>query len=50
MSILDGLALVFVTLKLMGAIDWSWWLVLLPWYGPLIVHLLLIIKAEWDNR
>ena len=28
------LTIVFIVLKLMDYIDWSWWLVLLPAYGP----------------
>jgi len=30
----DVLGLIFLTLKLTRAISWSWWLVLLPFYGP----------------
>lgn len=30
MGFTEVLTLIFVTLKLTGAIDWSWWLVLLP--------------------
>lgn len=39
------LTLIFVTLKLMGYIDWSWWWVLSPiWIGlGLVVVLLLIL-------
>ncbi len=33
MSGLTLLGIVFITLKLMGHIDWSWWYVLLPFYG-----------------
>jgi hypothetical protein len=33
------LTIVFVTLKLLGKIDWSWWLVLLPLYGPVVILL-----------
>lgn len=29
------LGILFLTLKLCGVIDWAWWLVLLPFYGPL---------------
>jgi hypothetical protein len=32
LSILPILGIIFVTLKLMGYIDWSWWLVTLPFY------------------
>lgn len=31
------LGLLFIALKLTGHIDWSWWLVLLPIYGFLVV-------------
>lgn len=32
MSLLGVLGIVFVVLKLVGVIFWSWWLVLLPFY------------------
>lgn len=31
---LGMLGLLFIALKLTGYIDWAWWLVLLPLYGP----------------
>jgi hypothetical protein len=31
------LGLIFITLKLMGYINWSWWLVLLPIWAPLAI-------------
>jgi hypothetical protein len=31
------LALVFITLKLVGTINWSWWWVLSPIWIPLII-------------
>jgi hypothetical protein len=30
MGFLEALTLIFIVLKLMGTITWSWWLVLLP--------------------
>ena len=33
-GILHLFTLAFVVLKLQGTIDWSWWWVLLPSYGP----------------
>ena len=30
MGILEILTIVFIVLKLMGTIDWSWWYVVLP--------------------
>jgi uncharacterized membrane protein YqjE len=32
MTFLSGLTLVFITLKLMGYIAWSWWWVVSPMY------------------
>jgi len=46
-SFLPLLTLLFIGLKLGGLIDWSWWLVLLPLYGPVAVvcGTLLIVAA-----
>lgn len=36
--VLGRLGVVFVTLKLVGVIDWSWWWVTMPfWGGPVLV-------------
>lgn len=35
------LSLLFIGLKLGGVISWSWWLVLLPIYGPVVLALAL---------
>lgn len=45
MTFLGLLALVFITLKLLGVIEWSWWLVLLPLYGGFILGVILLIFA-----
>ena len=37
--VLDALGILFVTLKLCGVIDWSWWWILLPFYGPFVLCL-----------
>ena len=39
------LGIVFVVLKLCNVISWSWWLVLLPFYGILAFILLLAFIA-----
>ena len=44
------LSLIFVTLKLLGYIDWSWWLVLLPAYGGLIIILALFVLLLLLNQ
>jgi hypothetical protein len=38
---LTVVGIVFIILKLVGTIDWSWWLVLLPIYGPVALILVL---------
>jgi hypothetical protein len=37
------LGVVFVTLKLCKVIDWSWWWVTAPFWGPLALILTLLI-------
>lgn len=41
--LLHGLTLLFVGLKLTDHIDWSWWLVTLPSWGPIAVTLFLAL-------
>lgn len=40
---LSILTLIFITLKLMNIITWSWWLVLLPLYGVALFMLIMSI-------
>lgn len=42
-SIVGLLGVAFVVLKLCNVINWSWWLVLLPFYGPVAVCLALAV-------
>jgi len=37
------LFLVFLVLKLTSVIDWSWWWVTAPLWGPLIIALIVIL-------
>lgn len=37
------LAAIFITLKLVGVIHWSWWWVLAPLWGPVAVFLAIMI-------
>lgn len=36
-SFLTALGLLFIGLKLAGVIHWSWWYVLLPLYGGIVI-------------
>lgn len=57
-GICEVVGIVFIILKLCGLIDWDWWLVLLPIYGPLVIVLIIIfiifmvsfIKYELKKR
>lgn len=37
--------IIFVILKLTDNIDWSWWLVLLPFYGGSALFILIVISV-----
>lgn len=50
LGVCDVLGIVFIVLKLVGVITWSWWWVLAPFWIPLaIVVLCLIILAIFDR-
>lgn len=38
-GVTDVLGVAFVVLKLCGVIDWSWWWVTAPFWGPLVLAL-----------
>jgi len=46
--LLIGVFLIFLTLKLCGVIDWSWWWVTAPLWIPFALGMvLLIVVAIW---
>lgn len=45
LSLLSILGLIFVTLKLTGYINWSWWLVTLPFWGGIALIIVIAILA-----
>ena len=40
-----ALTLVLIALRLTGHIDWSWWLILLPIYGGIVIVLVMLMIA-----
>jgi len=44
MGISEILTIIFVTMKLLGKIEWSWWLVLLPEIIGLAVYVLIVVS------
>lgn len=46
-TFMGALAVLFVGLRLTGVIDWPWWAVLLPLWGPfaLVAALVLVIAV-----
>lgn len=50
LGVCDVLGIVFIVLKLVGIISWSWWWVLAPFWIPLaIVVVCLVILAIFDR-
>ena len=57
-SVLGLLGVVFVTLKLCGVIDWSWWWVTAPFWGGIAFALAVlavgaivaVVLALWPNK
>lgn len=43
MNVVDGLELLFIGLKLAGKIDWSWWIVFLPYMVQFCIIVILAI-------
>lgn len=43
LGFLEFLTLIFITLKLTGYIDWSWWWVLAPLWGQVVVFVIALI-------
>lgn len=39
------LGVAFVVLKLCGIINWSWWWVTIPFWGPIVIALLIVLIA-----
>lgn len=53
-GILPVLGLIFVTLKLIGKIDWSWWWITAPFWGGAILWIVcfvgyVIYVAGWGS-
>lgn len=46
LGFLSILTLIFVVAKILGFLSWSWWLVFLPIWGP-ILALILFIFIAW---
>lgn len=44
------LFLVFLTLKLCGVIDWSWWWVTAPLWVPLVVVVLVLLIFGMESK
>lgn len=45
-----GLTLLFAILKLVGYINWSWWIVFIPIYVAVILTLILLIWFRKVNK
>lgn len=46
----DAIGITFIVLKLCEVIDWSWWLVLLPLYGPIVLTTLVAVFSKDEEE
>ena len=46
----DGLCLVFITLKLCGVIDWSWFVVLSPYIVKILLSAILAVYEQEKGK
>lgn len=46
LTVLDVLLIVFIVLKLIGVITWSWWWVLSPLWIEVIIHIIMVIYVK----
>lgn len=49
MGFTEVLTIVFIVLKLLGVISWSWWLVLLPEILAFVVYAIMVISSVVVN-
>lgn len=47
MSMLGVLQVIFIVLKCIGTIDWSWWAVLTPLWIDLVLIVITVIFLIW---
>ena len=50
MKFCDVLLIVFVVLKLVGVINWSWWWVLAPFWIPTLIVIFLTVAIKIAER
>lgn len=49
MGICELLTVAFIVLKLIGKVDWSWWIVLLPEIIAVGLYLVLAVFSVWQQ-
>ena len=50
LGVLGLLGIVFITLKLLGYITWSWWWVTLPFWGGVVLTIVVISIIFYLSR
>lgn len=50
MGLTEVLTVVFIVLKLIGTIDWSWWLVLLPEIIAVAFYVIMTVACVLSTR
>jgi hypothetical protein len=52
-SLIGMLMIIFITLKLLGKIAWSWWWIISPMWIPAVILLLIVIICiilDWKTK
>lgn len=49
MGIAELLTVAFIVLKLIGKVEWSWWIVLLPEIIAAGLYIVLVIVSVWNQ-
>lgn len=45
MGLTEVLTIIFIVLKILGKIDWSWWLVLLPEIIAVVLYIIICVSV-----
>ena len=49
MGIAELLTVAFIVLKMIGKVEWSWWIVLLPEIIAVGLYIVLVIVSVWNQ-
>ena len=48
--VLEAVQIVFLCLKLTGTVAWSWWVVLVPLWGAVVIAFVAVVAICWLSK